>query len=77
VINSFEVPGNLFLGRFIDFLFLSIDDFFHLHLFLYGTIQPIDAGRIGTKIQTQRRIIAQKLCHIARMFIVNLDRMLL
>ena len=77
VINRFEVAGNFFLSRFSDFLFLSIDNFFYLHRFLYGAIQPVDAGHIGTKIQAQRRIITQKLCDIARVFIVDLERMLL
>ena len=46
MINSFEIAGDFFLRRFIDFLFHSIDDFFHLHLFLYGAVEPIDAGDV-------------------------------
>ena len=77
VVNGFDVAGNFFLGRFIDFLFLAIDDFFHLYRFLYGAIQPIDASHIGAKIQAQRWVVTQPLRHIARVFIVDSERMLL
>ena len=46
VVNSLEVAGEFFLGRFNDFFFFSIDDFFYLHRFLYGAIYPIDTGDV-------------------------------
>ena len=73
VINRFEIAGNCFLNRLVNFLFHAVDDGFYLCRFLYDLIEPINAGRIRTEIESQRRVIAQKFRDRDRMFIVDLE----
>jgi hypothetical protein len=71
VVNRFEITGNFFFARFIDFFLFAIDELLHFHCFLDRPIEPIDAGHIGTKIESQRWIDAQETRHRRRMFIVD------
>ena len=46
VIDRFEIAGNFFFGRLIDFFLIPFHDRFYLHCFLYDAIEPIDPGNI-------------------------------
>jgi len=60
VIDRFEITGNFFLGCFIDIFLHAVEHLLHFHSLLCRALEPIDSGRIRTKIESQRRIIAQK-----------------
>ena len=60
VINRLEITGNFLLSGLDDLFFLTIDELLYLSCFLHDAIEPIDAGDIGAKIETQRRIDAQE-----------------
>src|SRR5215831_17636439 len=63
VINRLEMPRDFLLSGLDDLFFLTIDELYYLCRFLHETIEPIDTGNIGAKIQAQRGIYPQKSCH--------------
>ena len=77
VINRLEIARNFLLGRLINFFLHALDDCFYFYRFLHDPIEPIDARDIGTKIEPQGRIDAQKSCSRYRMLVINQKRILL
>src|SRR5437879_7827359 len=77
VINRLEIPGNFLLGGLDDLFFLSIDELIYLRCFLHDAVQPIDTRDIGAKIQTERRIDAQKSRNRHGLLVADQKRMLL
>src|SRR5436190_9327359 len=71
VIDRFEVTWKKLFLRLFHFLFLSLYDLLHFHFLRNLAIEPIDTGRVRTKIESQRRIIAQELHDRRRMFVVE------
>src|SRR5207248_7728575 len=77
MIDGFEVTGNYLLAYLIDFLFNPIDSLLHLHCLLDCPIEPIDAGNIRAKIESQLRIVPQKTRDFDCVFVVDPERRLL
>ena len=77
MVNRFQITRNYLLACLIHFFFNTIDNLLHLHRLFDCPIEPIDPGYIGTKIQSQLRIVAQKARDFDGMFAVDPERCLL
>ena len=77
MVNRFQITRNYLLAYLIDFFFNTIDNLLHLHRLFDCPIEPIDPGYIGTKIQSQLRIVAQKARDFDGMFTIDPERCLL
>ena len=77
MVNRFQITRNYLLACLIDFFFNTIDNLLHLHRLFDCPIEPIDPGYIGTKIQSQLRIVAQKARDFDGMFVIDPERCLL
>ena len=77
VIDRFEIAGEKFLLRFLDFLLLAFHELLHLHLLRHRAIEPIHAGHVGAVIEAQRRIVAQELRDRDRMLVIDQKRRLI
>src|SRR4029453_3581913 len=77
MVNRFQITRNYLLACLIDFFLNTIDNLLHLHRLFDCPIGPIDPGYIGTKIQSQLRIVAQKAHDFDGMFTIDPERCLL
>ncbi len=77
MINRFEIAGEKFLLRFLDFLLLALDQLLHLHFFLHRAVEPIDPGHIGTEVETQLWVVTQKERDLRGVRVIEQERRLI